>query len=576
MPEEHVVRVHPLRLVPSFTDDPDDLPPAVRLLVDRSRSAGAAVDRDDPALRRVVERVDGIPLAIELAARRLTSMTAEELVVRFDLCVDLLDGPGLPPRQRTMDSTMDWSFALLSPSAQKLFAALSVCSGGWTLEAAEALGGSIGLDLAVVPRIVADLWDQSLLTTDHSTPGKARYGMLTTVRSYASRKFDSDGMRHDVCARHAAFFAAFAQQVGSVPFGEDEGSRIRALEDQFDNVRTAFRWCLSQREWDLGMAILMALVPELVLRERIEIGRWASEVLGELNDEPHPIRGVALAISANTALVEGRLDEARRLSGESIEAEDRWGTPPMWMSRNALAIVSATAKRFEDMEERFRDMKEMSQTTGDPLPGAVQLFDRALMASFSKDPWRGAQPAEELIQLGDRWRSDSLRAMGLVSVGRTMGASDPERASAALHEAANLAEASRCSLLLQQARRTVVEIEVSPKDREVALEKLAGILHDFGHSGDISQQLQTIMSALGPLADAGALDVAAVLGAALSQTPLGSTTQCVRILELARTRLSADVFAAAVAHGSALSPTQVIETASRGLAEVLARPRSRP
>lgn len=575
MPEEHVVRVHPLRSAPIVGDGLNDVPPAVRLLFDRSRAAGATLALEDPALGRVVERVDGLPLAIELAARRLTSMTPDELVDRFDLCVDLLTGPAGPPRQRTMDSTMDWSFALLAPSAQKLFAALSVCSGGWTLEAAEALGESIGLVATEVPRIVADLWDQSLLTTDHSTPGQARYGMLTTVRTYASRKLDIDGMKTDVGARHAEFFAAFAIQVGDRPFGPDEGSRIRALEDQFDNVRAAFRWCLGTRDWDTGMSILVSLVPELVLRERIEVGRWASEVIGELGDEAHSIRGVALAISANTALVEGRLEDAKRLSLESIEAENQWGSPPLWLSRNALAIVSATAKRFEDMNEKFRDMVEMSATTGDPLPEAVSLFDRALLASFSRDPSRGVQPAEELIQLGDRWRSDSLRAMGLVSVGRTMGAREPERASAALHEAANLAEASRCSLLLQQARRTVIEIESSPRDREVALKKLTEILHDFGQSGDISQQLQTIVSALAPLAGADALDVATVLAAALSQTPFGSTPQCTRTLELARTRLPAEVFTAAFAHGSSLSPSQLIETATGRLADVLARPRAK-
>ena len=161
--------------------------------------------------------------------------------------------------------------------------------------------------------------------------------------------------------------------------------------------------------------------------------------------------------------------------------------------------------------------------------------------------------------------------MGLVSIGRTLGVSDPERASVALQEAVTLAEASRCSLLLQQARRIVVEVDSSPKDRQAALEKLTGIFHELGRSGDVSQQLQTIMSALGPLADADALDVAAVFGVALSQTPLGLTTQCARILELAKARLSADALAAAVAHGSRLSPAQLIETATGQLADVLAR-----
>jgi len=570
--EEHVVRLDPLPQVATSALG-TGVSPAVRLLVERSAAAGATVDANDPALAQLVERVDGIPLAIELAARRLTSMAPSELALRLERCFDLLSSPaGANPRQRTLDSTMEWSYALLAPPARALYAALSVCSDGWTLEVAEELGESVGLTVTETPRIVADLWDRALITMAPSVPGTARYRMLSTVREHAARKLDVDGTRLAVAERHANVFAGLTVQLGSQPYGPDEGARIAALDDEFDNIRSAFRWCVGERRWDLASKILVALVAELVLRQRVEVGRWATETITALGDDSHSVRSIALAIEGNAALIEGRLDDAERLSTESIEAEIRLQGEPLWLSRNVLALAHAATARFDSTEHLLCELAALTRTTGDPMPHAVALFDKALLASFSEEPSKGLRSAETLTQLGEQSRSDSIRAMGLVSIGRTVALTDRQRALGVLREAVTLSEASRCSILVHQARRIISEVEASTGVRVKAIESVRDLLQDIESSDDFSQQLQTILSALEPLTHADAFDVAVLFCAALMRTPLGSTAQCQRVLELARTHLPSASFSSSFALGSTLSPTQLMATVTRELAGVLSRP----
>ena len=267
-------------------------------------------------------------------------MTPAELAVRLARSFDLLETPNASHRrQQTLRATMDWSFELLAPSSRAIFTALSVCKGGFGLEAAEALGAAQGRAGNEVARAVADLWDQSLLRTEGSMPGKARYRMLALVNEYASSRLDSAGDRSAVARAHAAYFVDLATRVTRRPYGPDEAEQVATLDVEFDNLRTACVWCVAEGNWDLGMKLLDSLVPELVLRERIEVGRWAAETLGALGDEDHPVQSVASAIAANVAMVEGRLDDAQTLSYLSLESEGRLGSPVQWLSRNTLALV---------------------------------------------------------------------------------------------------------------------------------------------------------------------------------------------------------------------------------------------
>jgi predicted ATPase/DNA-binding SARP family transcriptional activator len=560
LPGEHVMRVHPLaRLAQSVGSQTQG--PRVALLLDRARAAGALVDVQDPALLEIVDHLDGLPLAIELAARRLTAMTPAELEVRLSRSFDLLEAADGSGQRQALRATIDWSFGLLSPTSRQMFAALSVCEGGFGLELAEALGAALGLDDGEVADAIADLWDQSLIGTEGSVPGRARYRMLGLISDYSSRQLDVDGNRAKVAEAHAVHFASLAARLSKCPYGPEEPGNVATVDLEFDNIRAAFAWCVSGAKWDLGMQLLDSVVAELVLRGRIEIGRWSIETLAALGENEHALRAVALAVSANMALVDGRLTDAESLSRESLELEARLGAPITWLSRNVLALACASGSQFKEAEEFLEELVEITVVSGDPLPHAVACFDRALVASFSTDPAGGLPWAQELVTLGDRWGSSSLRAMGLVSIGRVLSAQDPERARRALVEAVTLAEASHSGLLADQAKRVLSEIDAARGGHRAGLVALGELLQGFGRSGDLSQQLQTVVSTLDPLMAVGAFDVATQLCGALGQTALGSVAQCERVLEASRTRLSNDAYRTAFSRGADLSPTELMRVA---------------
>jgi predicted ATPase/DNA-binding SARP family transcriptional activator len=558
LPGEHVMRVDPLRRPPAGSQAKG---PRVALLVDRARAAGALVDEEDPSLSKVVDRLDGLPLAIELAARRLTAMTPTELEVRLSRSFDLLEGADGSRQRRALRATIDWSFGLLAPPSRQMFAALSVCEGGFGLELAEALGAALGLGDGEVANAIADLWDQSLISTEGSVPGRARYRMLALLRDYSSRQLEADGNRARVAESHAIYFASLTARLSKCPYGPQEAAGVATVDLEFDNIRAAFAWCVTEGKWEVGMRLLDSVVPELVLRERIEIGRWATETLATLGEREHAIGAVALAVSANMALVEGRLTDAERASRKSLEWEARLGAPTTWLSRNVLALVCASGSQFEEAEEFLDQLVEITAVTGDPMPHAVACFDRALAASFSTNPAGGLRWAEELVALGDRWGSASLRAMGLVSIGRVLATDEPEQARGALIDAVALAEESRSGLLGDQARRVLSELDAVRGGHRAGLAELGQLLLGFGRSGDLSQQLQTVVSTLDPLMAVGAFDVAAVLCGALGRTALASAAQRGRVLDASRTRLSSDAYRTAIGRGAELSPTQLMHVA---------------
>ncbi len=572
---EHVMRVHPLRRA---TDDPvaPTQDPRVTLLVERARAAGAQVDAGDPSLMQIADRVDGLPLAIELAARRLTAMTPPELLFRLNRSFDLLTAPEEQPHHRqALRATLDWSFGLLDPTSRRMLAALSVCEGGFGLELAEAVGAAIGLSDSEVARAVADLWDQSLLSTEGSVPGRARYRMLALIRDYSAKQLDQDGNRPLAARAHAEYFVTVTARLGTRPYGPQELEAVVAIETEFDNIRQAFGWCVAEARWDHAREMLDSLVPELVLRDRIEIGRWAAETLAALGGTQHPVRSVAAALAANMALVEGRFTDAESLGLQSLESENRLDGPPTWMSRNVVALLRAASAHFEEAEVLLHELNGLTATSGDPMPQAVALFDRVLLASFSPHPIDGLGWAEELVSLGDAWGSACLQAMGLVSVGRALATEDGERARRALTRAVTLAEASRCGLLADQAKRVLSEIDALAGVHEVGFRGLADLLR-FGHSGDLSQQLQTVVSALDPLVSVDAIEVATVLCGGLSHTALGSVAQCERVLAVSRTRLSSHAYRTAFSRGSSLSATQLVAMAAGELERLAGSGNDRP
>jgi predicted ATPase len=249
--------------------------PAVRLFVDRACAAQRSFvfggDNVD-AVAQICRRLDGIPLALELAAARLDELTPEELARRLDGRFSLLSGGNRAalPRQQTLGATIDWSYQFLTLTQQRVFERLAVLANGWTLDAADAICAGDGLAAEDVLDAVLQLIRKSLVMRIDVRHGSARYGLLETLRRYAWEKLgERDGELATTRERHAAYYSALAQRLDPasattlLPFS---GEKLTApvfdiLDDAHDNVQLASTWCVEMRHANDGLVLIRALAP---------------------------------------------------------------------------------------------------------------------------------------------------------------------------------------------------------------------------------------------------------------------------------------------------------------------------
>src|SRR5579884_2251548 len=222
---------------------------AVRLFADRAQAArpGFALSpADGPALQEICLRLDGIPLAIELAAARVRVFSLDQIAARLDDRFRLLTaGPRtVLPRQQTLRATVDWSYALLAEPERSLLRRLSVFAVGWTLEAAEAVAAGDGIQPYAVLDLLAQLVDKSLVLTEEQR-GAVRYRLLETIRQYAHDRLQEAGEVERTRDRHLAYFLALAEEAEPKLRGVEYQRFLDRLEEEHDNLRIALEWGLS-------------------------------------------------------------------------------------------------------------------------------------------------------------------------------------------------------------------------------------------------------------------------------------------------------------------------------------------
>jgi predicted ATPase/class 3 adenylate cyclase len=234
---------------------------AVRLFVERAVEAQPAfvvTNANAPAIAEICHRLDGLPLAIELAAARIRMLPPQAMLARLQSRLPLLIGGArdLPPRQRTLRGAIAWSYELLSPAEQALFRRLSVFAGGFTLQAAEAVaaGEELGVDLFEgLERLV-----EHSLVRQTETEGEPRFTMLETIREYGQEQLDSSGEAGEADRRHAVFFLALAQDAEPQLEGSQQQLWLERLETEHDNLRAVLGWAL-EHDHQMGLQLGAAL-----------------------------------------------------------------------------------------------------------------------------------------------------------------------------------------------------------------------------------------------------------------------------------------------------------------------------
>jgi LuxR family maltose regulon positive regulatory protein len=307
-----------------FPLEPLAVPEAVRLFMDRAQAAspGFALTPDNAeAIAGVCRRLDGLPLAIELAAARIVHLSPRALLARLDRPLAVLtDGAAdLPERQQTLRATLDWSYQLLPLAEQVLFRQLAVFAGSWTLQAAEAVGGSDGGE-EIMPRL-GSLVDKSLLRRTWLDSDEPRFDMLETIREYGRRLLAEAGDEVVIRHRLAAYYRGLAEAAEPALLGVDHGYWLTLLAREQDNIRAVLAWTLEANEIELGMAIASAIWHFWWVRGQLGEGqRWLDELLAaaEHVGTAAGVRAKALNAAASLALGIGDYARARERYEQSV------------------------------------------------------------------------------------------------------------------------------------------------------------------------------------------------------------------------------------------------------------------
>ncbi len=401
---------------------------AVALFVERARAAHSAfalTPQNGATIAEIAGRLDGLPLAIELAAARVRAMPIEQIASRLDDRFRLLTSTSrsLPARHQALRAAMDWSYDLLDEGERALLRRLSVFSGGWTYEAAdEVCSDPAGVSRSITPELVPDLLtelvDRSLVAFDSDTDG-GRYRLLETVRSYARSLADEVGETAQMRDRHLAYFARLAESGGSLE-GASLAGWFDAMEREHANLGAALEWCLATGHSEQGLRLAACLGPFWSAHGHRAEGRARmGRALAAVGTDPRSaLRSQALLRAADLAWGQGDHAAAAAYARESLEIVRETG------DRQGVALSLAM----------------LGQTAlGEGDASAARAFHEEGLAIFREQGDMRAVAAT-LLNLGEaaRLRGESAEAVALYAEGRLVAAEAGSTLCSAVCEA-NLA-----------------------------------------------------------------------------------------------------------------------------------------
>jgi predicted ATPase/DNA-binding CsgD family transcriptional regulator len=426
---------------------------AVQLFVARARAArpdftlaGANAD----AVAEICRRLDGLPLAIELAAARLRVLTPVALQARLEHRLDVLVGgpQDVPDRLRTIRNAIAWSYELLSPGEQTLFRRLAVFGGGFTLEAAEAVGGMKGEEggHGVPPPVLdvlAALIDQSLVQPAPANGNEMRYLMLETVREFARERLAESGEAATIENLHAAYMADFAERAEPVLLGREELQWLGRCDAELGNLRAALAWSL-EHEPEIALRIGAALWFYWAWQLVAEGQRWLSAALDRSAGASALIRARALTTLGALAVLQGDVTTCVASARLAIELALEAGDPmaealARWVAACPLFYTDAVAPAVPQLD---RALPQLAQATTSMLRSvaAYARAHRAAAAFMLGDVAQGLTIYEEAITRAREVGSGEIKLLALSDfAGWLIELGETARARALLLEALALA-----------------------------------------------------------------------------------------------------------------------------------------
>jgi predicted ATPase len=588
--DEQIVPVHPLAL-PDLAQVTDltrlSEIPAVSLFVERAREANPAFALTSGNAATIVElcqRLDGLPLALELAAARLSLLTPSALLQRLEHRLPLLSrgARDLPQRQQTLRNTIAWSYDLLEVAEQQLFRLLAVFVGGFTLEAAQAVclpkaTGTSSSEQAekeeAMLEQLAQLLDKSLVQAQQGTSAEPRFMMLETIREYATEQLQESQEETVLQERHAQYFLRLAEQSEPHLYRPSEWeSSLERLEPEDANLRAALAWCVArQGRVEIGLRLAGALGWYWYLRGSQNEGRtWLEAVLAQsASSDRSVVRGVAIFGAGMLAYFVGDIAAAALQEEEALSiAHDVGDKRLMAYSGLMLGLVRLSQGDVEAARVLFEASHSLVKEVGDAPGEAMTLFTLGFTASRSGDFAMARAHLEKSMRLFHE-QGDALHASIVLSAlqGLVSNQGDQELAHS-LHEHA--------LPLMQQAhnRGTLGLFQINMGDvfRQYGEEHMAKASYCEGLR--LWQEMQQVEQRLGIVKGlAGLAEIAAaqgqtersgrLFGAAAHLLPATSfyREEVYRRSAAARAQLDAATFEAGWTAGQAMTEEQAITEA---------------
>ena len=400
---------------------------AVQLFVDRARDARPDFELTELNADSVTElclRLDGLPLALELAAARIKLLSPADILIRLGRNLEQLKaepGAGVPERHRTLLTAIEWSFDLLTVEEQALFTSLAVFVGGFTAGGAEAVAGELELDIVDG---VESLLNNSLLRTERMADGDPRFGMLETIREYALERLAERGDGEAVRRRHAGFYALLAEEAEPELRGPRQRVWLERLEAELANIRAALTGATESGDAEVGLRIGAGLWRFWHMRGYLTEGRERLERLLALGSGSSAAQAKVQAAIASIAIVEGDHETARRLLEASLPVLRMLGDDRLVAT--SLSVLAGSAVGTGDPDRALAHAEEglaVARRSGDSSTEAMLLFNVGLALA-----WRGElEEAESAIEESVRRAREAgnitsvgnwLRALGSISLAR--------------------------------------------------------------------------------------------------------------------------------------------------------------
>ncbi|MGW2487557.1 BTAD domain-containing putative transcriptional regulator [Streptomyces sp. NPDC001606] len=484
-------------------------PVALRLLADRGAAArpGFRVEDDPEAAAEICRRLDGLPLAIELAAARLRMLTPRQIADRLDDRFRLLTSGSrtVLPRQQTLRAVVDWSWELLDAAERDVLARLSVFAGGCDLAAAEAVCGPAALDA------LGSLVDKSLVVAAPSADGTMRYRLLETVAEYAAERLAETGGRAEAERAHLVYYRELARATDALTRGPGQRAAIDRFQLEYENLRTALRHAVAARDEQEALCLVLSLQWFWWMRDqRIEIRTWCSEVMAlgpdpftepvrrarpvwrRCTDSPPPYSGEVLAEArrgvhlAHLACMDTELDAWQTPEARAkIRIITQVYEPGLPQTCRPPAMLWLFAEMMTSGADRMRTVIDASVRTSRETPGfewelagALQLRANLLAnrSAWAGDAARDAEEALEIFRrLGDAWgTAEALSARGEAHERKGAYREAAADYTAAMEHAERLGAHAQTAILTARLGNVLMEQGETERGERLLREVIAG------------------------------------------------------------------------------------------------------